>query len=334
MNIKVSVIIPVYNTEQYLRHCLDSVIKQTFKDIEIIVINDCSTDNSLQIIEQYKQKDNRFVVVNLSKNEGQGKARNIGLETAKGEYVVFVDSDDWIIPEYVEILHSEITKNDLDMVSASAYLYDDLTKKIIDRKRKEASASFLNKIKIERLLVLDKDGFVVPVWTKIYKKQFLVDNKICFRLDNYHEDNLFVFETIIKTKKIKFIDDRIYFYRSNRENSSMCEINRKFTYFQLFDELKKTLIKADKYEQYKKVYFQYISIITATRLEYLDLKFSDLCQYFNKFRKLYYTKEFIENFTIKEMGIIFKMRLILFYLCLKLNINYAIVGIICRNIIG
>ncbi|WP_372518627.1 glycosyltransferase family 2 protein [Candidatus Ruminimicrobiellum ovillum] len=327
MNVKVSVIIPVYNVENYLRQCLDSIVGQTFKDFEIIVVNDCSTDNSGSILEEYAKKDDRFIIINLSENKGQGNARNQGLNIAKGKYITFIDSDDWVAPDYIELLYNEINENNLDVVCASAFLYDNITKKITDRK--EASADFLNNIKKERLLVLDKDSFVVTVWAKIYGKNFLNDNEIRFRLDNYHEDNLFIFETIINTNKIKFTDNKIYFYRNNRANSSMSIINKEFTYFSLFSELKKILIKCGKYEQYKKVYYQYISIITSTRLEFLNLKFSESALYFDKFRKLYYTKEFVKNFSVKNMGINFKVRLILFYMCLKFNINYAVVGKFC-----
>lgn len=94
MNPKVSVIIPVYNTEQYLAECLDSVINQTLREIEIIVINDNSPDNSLQIINEYQKKDSRIILIDKKKNEGVGKARNDGIEKATGEFVIFMDSDD------------------------------------------------------------------------------------------------------------------------------------------------------------------------------------------------------------------------------------------------
>ena len=106
--IMVSLIIPVYNVEQYLKQCLDSVINQTFKDIEIIIINDCSSDNSLKIIKEYQQKDERIIVIDLQENKGQGNARNEGLKIAKGEYIVFVDSDDWVTNDYVETLYKAI----------------------------------------------------------------------------------------------------------------------------------------------------------------------------------------------------------------------------------
>lgn len=330
MNItKVSIIIPVYNVEHYLRQCLDSVINQTFKDIEIIVVNDCSTDNSIRIIKEYQQKDSRIFLIDLTENKGQGYARNEGMKIAKGKYITFVDADDWVTNNYVEILYNEIENNNLDMVSAAAYFYDDSNKKIVYRKN--VSAKILNKKKTEELLISRKNNFIIPIWLKIYRKQFLDDNKMSFKLA-WHEDNLFIFETLIKTKKIKFIDNQIYFYRLNRENSSMYEINKQFTYFLLFEKLKEMLIKENKYECYKKVYYQYISILTASKLEFLNMDLSKLELYFKKFRNLYYNKEYIDNFSIKNIYIMLKIRLILFYLCLKFNINYAVVGKFCRKI--
>ena len=101
---QVSIILPVYNVEPYLRQCLDSIINQTFKDFELIVVNDCSPDNSLQIVKEYQQKDSRIVLLNLPKNKGISNARNEGMKIAKAKYIVFIDSDDWVREDYVEVL--------------------------------------------------------------------------------------------------------------------------------------------------------------------------------------------------------------------------------------
>ena len=116
---KISVIIPVYNIEKYLKNCLDSVINQTFSDIEIICINDGSTDNSLAILEQYARKDNRITIINKP-NGGLSSAWNKGLEVATAEYVTFVDSDDWIEQETYEIAYTNMLKNNVDYVCWSA----------------------------------------------------------------------------------------------------------------------------------------------------------------------------------------------------------------------
>ncbi|WP_372518435.1 glycosyltransferase family 2 protein [Candidatus Ruminimicrobiellum ovillum] len=330
-NPKVSIIIPVYNVEQYLRQCLDSVCNQTFKDIEIIIVNDCSPDNSLEIIKEYQRKDERIVLVDLKQNVGLGFARNEGMKVAKGKYITFVDSDDWIANNYVEVLYNEIESNSLDVVCAAAYIYNNIQKKIIDHKF--VSADKLNRQKIKNkdcLLIPKRNCFIIPVWLKIYKKSFLLDNNIFFELKE-SEDNLFFFYVLLKTENIKFIDDKIYYYRINREYSLMQAINKKFNYFKLFEKLKERLIFENRYNECKRIYYQYISILTASKLEVLNLKLSELKFYFNKFRTAYYNTDFKKNCSAKNLNIILKIRLLLFCICLRLNINYAIIGKLCRN---
>ena len=115
---KVSVIVPVYNTEKYLEKCLNSLINQTLHDIEVICVNDGSTDNSLNILNQYAQKDNRIKIIN-QENKMQGAARNAGTQIAAGEYIGFVDSDDWIDLDYFEKLYNAATKYNLDIALAT-----------------------------------------------------------------------------------------------------------------------------------------------------------------------------------------------------------------------
>ena len=124
--VKISIIVPVYNTEPYLEQCLDSIINQTLEDIEIICVNDGSTDNSLSILEEYASKDNRIRIIN-QENKGQGFARNNGLKNVNGEYVLFVDSDDWIELNTCEALYKKVNELDLDMLffCATSYIADE-----------------------------------------------------------------------------------------------------------------------------------------------------------------------------------------------------------------
>ena len=114
MTEKITVIVPVYNVENYLNKCLDSLINQTYKNLEIIVINDGSTDNSGIICQEYAQKDNRIIYVE-KENGGQSEARNMGLDRMTGSYVTFVDSDDWVESDYVETLYQKITEYQTDI---------------------------------------------------------------------------------------------------------------------------------------------------------------------------------------------------------------------------
>ena len=122
--IKVSVILPVYNTEKYLPECLDSIINQSLRDIEIICVDDGSTDSSLQILKEYAEKDKRISVIHKN-NGGQGSARNVGLNHAKGEYITFVDSDDYITEDMIYYLLKFLEDNKLDVAMiADCYVYD------------------------------------------------------------------------------------------------------------------------------------------------------------------------------------------------------------------
>ena len=124
MTEKITVIVPVYNVEHYLDKCLDSVIKQTYKNIEIIVVNDGSTDNSGEICQEYAQKDNRIVYIE-KENGGLSDARNAGLDQMTGSYVTFVDSDDWIEQDYVETLYQKITEYQADIAIGNYYSFDE-----------------------------------------------------------------------------------------------------------------------------------------------------------------------------------------------------------------
>jgi len=230
---KVSIIIPVYNVEEYLAECLDSVIRQTEKDIEIICIEDCSTDSSLKILQEYAKKDNRIVVIQNEENSGQSVARNKGLVASKGEYILFVDSDDFIEPNLLE----ETLKyaNDVDMV------FFDLKKYDIKQNYTKNDISLLptgefsaNEYYLNALLGNYLD---FGPCTKLYKRGFLVENNIRFPEDIIYEDVLFNFFCMISSTKVYSIGHSFYIYRI-RPNSTMTskleEKNIKDHFFSLY----------------------------------------------------------------------------------------------------
>ncbi len=118
----VSVIIPVYNTEKYLRKCLDSVCNQTLKDIEIICVNDCSSDDSLAILQEYASQDNRIKIINFTQNKGVAIARNTAIDEAKGEYIGFVDSDDYIDLDFYEKLYNKAVETGAEVAIGGCYI--------------------------------------------------------------------------------------------------------------------------------------------------------------------------------------------------------------------
>lgn len=203
---KVSVIIPVYNTEKYLRKCLESVCNQTLSDIEIICIDDCSTDGSLEILKEYSKKDERIKLVELKENKGAGAARNLGIDNAKGEYIGFVDSDDWIDLDFYEKLYKEAIRTDADITKGSDYVlrFQDGTT-IVDKQNCKIKENKLN--------------FWSQFTTAIYRKIFVLENKIFFPEDLLvGEDPVFAIKCAFLSNKISVIDDARYYY-NRREDS-------------------------------------------------------------------------------------------------------------------
>ena len=258
---KISIIIHVYNVEKYLKQCLESVIHQTFKDIEIIIVNDCSKDNSLSIIKEYQLKDNRIILIDLKNNVGLGFARNKGIKIAKGNYIVFIDSDDWVKNDYIEILFNNIEKYNLDIFATNFYLYDNETNKTTTYKYSQ----FVTNCKNYDILLLTPSRICAP-WARIYKKDFLIKNNIFFLLKN-KEDSLFFYELILSRPKILFANIPMYFYRTNLKNSLTG--NYYFTIhalIKLLKNIKILLIKKNLFKKYFKTFYIYSFLYIAYEL--------------------------------------------------------------------
>ena len=183
----ISVIIPVYNTENYLYNCLNSVLNQTYGDFEVICINDCSTDSSPEILEYYSRKDERIKVIHNEINKGQGYSRNRGLEIAKGEYIFFLDSDDWLKPNSFELLYSQSKKLDLDLLIFKGIVFYE--KDININFENMYSMNFLDKYDgtvFNHLDIPINELFNISIGPcfKLYKKSFLDKNNIRFPNEN------------------------------------------------------------------------------------------------------------------------------------------------------
>ena len=204
MKKKVSVIIPVYNVEEYLERCLDSIIHQTLKDIEIIVVNDGSPDNSQKIIDRYKKKDKRIVTL-TKENGGLGSARNEGLKKAQGEYIAYVDSDDWIELDMLEKMYEEASTNNSDIVICG---YQN-----VYSNKKEAS--FISNTIIEDTLYKKNSRIfnTIAVWCKLYKREFLKDSGVVFPMDKvWYEDLSYTIPLLALTDKISYVNLPLYNY--------------------------------------------------------------------------------------------------------------------------
>lgn len=249
---KVSVIIPVYNVENYLRKCLNSLVNQTLKDIEIIVVNDGTLDNSQEIIDEYVKKYPKKVVSIIQENGGQGAARNTGLLHAKGEYIGYVDSDDYVEENMYEELYKKAKKEDSDIV-------------ICGNNVVKENYEFLSKEDVDKEFLLGK----MAVWNKIYKKNIIVDNKIQFRSKVWYEDLDFTMKVYFSSKKISYVDKPLYNYLL-REGSTMNNnnIKRNLELIEAFDSLidyckdKKIYNKVKDEIEFLCIYHMYIFAIT------------------------------------------------------------------------
>lgn len=200
---KVSVIVPVYNTEKYLERCIDSIISQSFKDFELIIINDGSKDKSLSIMKEHARKDKRIRVFDQN-NKGPAITRNFGINQAKAKYVMFIDSDDYIDDNYIQDYYNVISKEDLDIVIGGY-------KRVVEKK-----VTFTLQLKQGEF---SKYIITGPV-CRIIRKQFLTNNKIEFLDTNSSEDVYFNLMIYNKTKKIKIIDNIGYNYFYNKNSLS------------------------------------------------------------------------------------------------------------------
>ena len=204
MDKKISVIIPVYNVEKYLARCLNSIIKNTYKNIEIILVNDGSKDKSQEIIDKYKNKYGNIIKAREQENKGPAEARNVGIEMASGEYLMFIDSDDFIKEDYIENYVKTLKEADYDLVAGGYHKWIDGKITYTIALQDEPWAKFM----------------IMGPYTKLYKKSFLQENNIKFVKVNIGEDIYFNLQVNALAKKVKIIDYVGYYWYTNNESIS------------------------------------------------------------------------------------------------------------------
>lgn len=218
-----SVIIPVYNVEPYLRECLDSVLNQGFSDWEAVCVNDGSTDGSAAILEEYATKDGRFKII-TQVNRGLSTARNAGIREAKSDYVLFLDSDDWLEPNALEILSKHLNGEDLLCFSGQRYFEETNNLNPADvlvEKRYQSGMDYYNECAL-----MQRDFAFVCVVLRAYRRVFLLENCLRFKEGICHEDNLFTPLVCHAAKRVRVINANLYVYRV-RANSITTTINPK-----------------------------------------------------------------------------------------------------------
>ena len=220
---KVSVIIPVYNVENYLRDCLNSVVNQTLKDIEIICINDGSTDKSREILQEFADKDSRIKIID-QENKGQAAARNIGIKLAKGEFIGFVDSDDWLAADFYEKLYDSAIKFNADIAAGSI-------KRCFASGKSEdwiiyKNITFTNKLR--KKFDLCKVPKFHYIWNKIYRRVPFLHSGVTFEEGIYFEDLEFMHKVLCYLDNLVAVPDVFYYYRDNVNSTVNLKSDRHY----------------------------------------------------------------------------------------------------------
>jgi glycosyltransferase involved in cell wall biosynthesis len=254
--IVISVIIPFYNVEKYLARCLDSVLGQTFKDYEIIVINDGSTDDSAKILADYALQDHRIKIINQT-NQGQSVARNNGLKAAQGKYIYFLDSDDFIHPQLLEICYQFITKHNADWVT---FQYDKKFRR--DSRHYEARGTEATQKVYKKYSDFSKIPFKITnnplqffgkkfgykatnyVWERLYKRDLLKDAQFIPNINS--SDTAFIINLYKKYPKTIFLKEPLYYYAHNPQSISNTKSKRPKKYIQDMQAVLRSI-----YETYK-----------------------------------------------------------------------------------
>lgn len=276
---KVSIIIPTYNVEEYLRECMDSVVNQTLRDIEIICVNDGSTDDSLKILQEYADRDNRIILIDKV-NEGYGVGMNIGIERASGEYIGIVEPDDFVPSVMYEELYRVASKNNLDFVKADFYRF---TK---DRKsgqlnliynRLDVSGKNYNQVicPFEKPYVTK---FIMNTWSGIYRRKFLEAHGIRHNTTPgaAFQDNGFFWQTFMYAERCMFLDKPYYMNRRDNPNSSVKDkakvycMNIEYDFIRdiFMQQGNERLWERFKYYYNYKRYFSYLFTLKRISREY------------------------------------------------------------------
>lgn len=307
---KISIIIPVYQVGRYLNRCLDSVINQTYKNLEIILVDDGSTDESPSICDEYSSKDERILVIHQH-NQGVSIARNSGLDIASGEYIGFVDGDDWIELNMFEDLYTALAEDNADMSITGCYLETNkgTTALVIDSQKYYSAETLLEGT------VLDRNAAISAVWSKLCKRELF--STLRFVQDVYSEDNICTTDLLSKKPRVAFVHACHYHYNKQNDVSITHDSSPKmeygfFVFLQKYLRLSKDFlqnedlvsqIKADILKKAIRCYMQnrVLSLVSSQRMnevdEYLrnDKNYDDVSKLKVRYRILCYMYKHCRN---------------------------------------
>lgn len=296
---KISIIIPVYNVEDYLRDCLNSLLAQTYTDFEVICVNDGSKDGSLKILKEYASKYPQFNLID-QENKGLSGARNTGVKAATGDYIFFLDSDDWIEPYSLERLVAAIEGEDLVCFNGRRYFEDGKIEEA-DTGVTENGLSGWDYYK-KYALVSRKFHFVCTV-LRLYRRQFLINNSLWFKEGIYHEDNLFTPIVCYYAHTVKVIPDCLYVYRirtgSITQNFTVQNVRDMVIVSNLLAEFFIPKQGIDKSQLYREITGKYLRVLfpdlvqlcgkeNATIMNLINWKYFKIVAIYPRHKRLYY----------------------------------------------
>ena len=281
LSVNISVIIPIYNSEKYLSECLESIINQTFKDIEIICVNDGSKDKSEQIIKKYAKKDKRIILIN-QKNKGAGPSRDKGIEISKGEYISFIDSDDFFHFRTLEIAYNNIKKYNSDVVRFQYYQFKNKKKLKINEK--------IESYNIKNFSM--SMGWCCVVWNRLWKASIIKKYKIGFGKLKSGQDNVFNAKIFPFLNNIILLDVKLVYHRNVKKSLSSNYKNKSLFLYKSIPEIINTwkmnnIIKKTNSE---KIYYSLFNFVS-----YFNKQYKKLFKKFLISEKIIFNNDFISN---------------------------------------
>lgn len=258
----VSLILPVYNCEEYIERCINSVINQTYTNWELIVIDDGSCDRSGEICDRYVQIDSRIKVFH-NKNRGVSASRNFALGEAKGEYIGFIDADDWIAEQYLELMVQHLESQNVDIIQCSYY---EVTDNFLSEGKGAGQFRIYNNSD-GVLNILDDKIFMLSVWNKIFRKSIVENVRFCENLKK-HEDAVFCLNAYAKAEKTYFFGEKLYYYFQRENSASHCDFSTASMSTIYGTDMMYAFVKK-KYPEYQSIAFKnYLmyNIITLRQL--------------------------------------------------------------------
>ena len=296
LNIGISIIIPVFNAEKYIKKCLDSLLFQTFTDFEIICVDDGSTDYSLKILREYQEMDERIHIY-TQRNLYAGVARNNGMKKASGKYLLFLDSDDFFCEEMLEKLWNKAEIEKSEIVVFDAFEYDNQLKEVINTTWKALQKnSFDNGIKSAQELAEIIFDFTVPApWNKLFLNDFIKKNNLWFQPIKRTNDLYFVYSALSSASRISILNEKLMYYRVNNQASLQGSGEETPDVFvKALEELHRYLLLRDTWKFYKKSFENMAATITVYNMNNMKSQENYLLLY-NILKESLFPKILIKN---------------------------------------